>query len=573
MSYFYFILALIAATYIRSVELEDGSQISAATHSNYTGPLRPQLQFSPPQNWMGHPTNLFIDADNIWHLYYQCKLIPNTAKIHLAQLLIFTDAPESINPGYGRDWGHATSRDLWRWQNQPIALYGDGLGSILSGSAVIDVNNTSGFFPEQRNVVVAIYTISTPEEEAQAIAYSTDGGYTFTKYTDNPVLSRFRRGLRNPKVIWHSSSRKWVMVVAHSDERFIAFYTSPNLRHWMHESDLRHAAFVDTIECPNIASIPMAGASEPMYILTVSMRSGNPFGGSTVVYIPGHFDGLGFHPVDNRTDRFTEFGQDNYATQFFYGTKYGENPVSISWATNTDYALDVPTGPREGWRGAMGLPRIHHLANISSRGYDLISEPYPPIPLTFAVASCPGGYVECIYGFGFSPSQTAYIDAQLLLQIDPAAKNEDKPLDEVDFSFSTEFPPQGGVIRGVITLGETTTFSPSRAEVDGFSNSNVTKEFSIHTSPTKDGKWRLQMLMDRSLLEIFLNNGSHSATVAVYPKDNFRYFDWKSMYRPGSINNTAMVYDLHNGWESTGVLVAQTGGTGRNEEQQWPIEL
>jgi beta-fructofuranosidase len=54
-------------------------------------------------------------------------------------------------------WGHATSRDLYRWTNQPIALYPpNNQSGIFSGSAVVDTNNTSGFFNNTRDGVVAI---------------------------------------------------------------------------------------------------------------------------------------------------------------------------------------------------------------------------------------------------------------------------------------------------------------------------------------------------------------------------------------------------------------------------------
>lgn len=41
----------------------------------------------------------------------------------------------------------------------------------------------------------AIYTINTPEEQTQDIAFSYDGGFTFEKYANNPVI---RPGGTNP---------------------------------------------------------------------------------------------------------------------------------------------------------------------------------------------------------------------------------------------------------------------------------------------------------------------------------------------------------------------------------------
>ena len=97
---------------------------------------------------------MFVDAEGIYHLYYQCKWNLEKDMTILAKSLI--DNPTDTVAG-NQHWGHATSKDLYHWTNQPIAVYppaeGDG---IFSGSAVIDVNNTSGFFPNQTNGVVAM---------------------------------------------------------------------------------------------------------------------------------------------------------------------------------------------------------------------------------------------------------------------------------------------------------------------------------------------------------------------------------------------------------------------------------
>lgn len=53
---------------------------------------------------------------------------------------------------------------------------------------------------------------------AQQIAYSTDGGYTFTKYANNPVISINSTQFRDPKVTWYPSTQQWVMVVAYAQE-------------------------------------------------------------------------------------------------------------------------------------------------------------------------------------------------------------------------------------------------------------------------------------------------------------------------------------------------------------------
>ena len=108
-------------------------------------------------------------------------------------------------------WGHATSKDLIHWKEQPIALYPDSLGYIFSGSAVVDKNNTSGFGKKGQAPLVAIYTYHDPigekagkiDYQTQGIAFSLDDGKTWTKYKGNPVLKN--PGIidfRDPKVMW-----------------------------------------------------------------------------------------------------------------------------------------------------------------------------------------------------------------------------------------------------------------------------------------------------------------------------------------------------------------------------------
>ena len=137
--------------------------------ADYAGQYRPQVHFSPPTGFMNDPNGLFRDETGTWHLYYQYN-------------------PTDIVGG-NQHWGHASSSNLYRWSNHDMVLYPTPeLGSMFSGSAVIDSNNTSGFFPDQSNGVVAIYTAATPTGQKQALAYSTDNGYTFTQYEGNPVL-------------------------------------------------------------------------------------------------------------------------------------------------------------------------------------------------------------------------------------------------------------------------------------------------------------------------------------------------------------------------------------------------
>src|SRR5690606_28889611 len=100
---------------------------------------RPQFHFSPKTSWMNDPNGM-VYHNGIYHLFFQYH-------------------PDSTIWG-PMHWGHATSRDLVHWEEQPIALYPDSLGTIFSGSAVVDKDNTAGF---GNNALVAIFTHHNPD--------------------------------------------------------------------------------------------------------------------------------------------------------------------------------------------------------------------------------------------------------------------------------------------------------------------------------------------------------------------------------------------------------------------------
>src|SRR5438045_3797492 len=142
----------------------------------YSEQHRPQIHFSPKEHWMNDPNGM-VYYKGIYHLFFQYY-------------------PEGTIWG-PMHWGHATSKDLIHWNEQPIALYPDSLGYIFSGSAVVDLNNTSGFGKDGKIPLVAIFTQhnSKAQKEGkidfqnQSIAYSLDDGMTWTKYSDNTVLN------------------------------------------------------------------------------------------------------------------------------------------------------------------------------------------------------------------------------------------------------------------------------------------------------------------------------------------------------------------------------------------------
>ncbi|KAH0542877.1 hypothetical protein FGG08_002737 [Glutinoglossum americanum] len=456
---------------------------------------------------------------------------------------MFADNPTDIVAG-NQHWGHATSKDLYHWVNQPIALFPDKKGDgIFSGSAVIDVNNTSGFFPNQADGVVAIYTLNTVQEQTQEIAYSKDGGYSFTKYDGNPVISINSTQFRDPKVIWYAPTSRWVMVIAYSQEYTIGVYTSPNLKDWTHASNFSHYGLLGLqYECPNLVSIPMQGTTEQFYLLSISINPGAPLGGSITQYFPGHFNGTHFTPVDGAA-RLTDFGKDNYAGQFFFGTPDNQPPIGIAWASNWEYSQSVPTGQLEDWRSAMSLPRAYELTNATRRPYQLISKPYDLTPLytsqLASSSSLANGTV--LIDYSHIPSGALYFRATIshIPFINTTGT--------ANFTFTSS--TTGESLRGGFFLGGDALFWLDRSGIRGFAeNPFFTDKFSTSNPIEASGEWAVEGVVDRSVLEVFLDGGVQSATVVCFPEGRLDGMGWVTGGLNDGVEVGLEVWGLESGW-------------------------
>jgi fructan beta-fructosidase len=249
-------------------------------------------------------------------------------------------------------WGHSVSPDLFRWQHLPVALREENGIMIFSGSAVVDTGNTSGLCPKGQACLIAIYTGHTPQRQHQSIAYSHDRGRTWTKYSGNPVLDIVKKDFRDPKVVWNAASKQWIMVVALPQEKRVSYYSSPDLKAWTHLSDFGPAGATGGIwECPDLFEL------DGRWVLVVSLNPGGPAGGSGGQYFVGDFDGRTFSTTQKET-RWIDYGPDMYATVSFFGAP--GRSVWLGWMSNWLYAQEEPTN---GWRTAQSLPRELRLSN------------------------------------------------------------------------------------------------------------------------------------------------------------------------------------------------------------------
>ena len=302
---------------------------------------RPVYHHTPAWGWMNDPNGMFY-KDGVWHLYFQ------------------------YNP-YGSQWenmtwGHSTSTDLIHWTFQGAPIEADAWGTIFSGSAVVDHNNTAGF---GKGAVVAMYT-SAGENQTQSIAYSNDNGQTFTKYDGNPVLTSNTPDYRDPHVFWNEDIKRWNMIMAEGQHMDI--YSSADLKEWKLESqfgaeDGNHGG---VWECPDLMKMKVRGTDQYKWMLLCNINPGGPFGGSATQYFVGQFDGHKFTCESApEVTKWMDYGKDHYATVTFDNAPDGRH-VAMAWMSNWQYANQVPTMQ---YRSANSVPRDLDLYEYQGQTY------------------------------------------------------------------------------------------------------------------------------------------------------------------------------------------------------------
>lgn len=305
--------------------------------------FRPQLHFTPERNWMNDPNGLLFYKGK-YHLFYQHN-------------------PKGDLWG-NMSWGHAVSSDLFHWEELPVAISCTDTEGIFSGSAVADLENSSGLGSPENPPLVAIYTVSQNDEsnQAQHIAYSLDEGLTWSKYEGNPILDLSMKDFRDPKVSWDSTTNTWLMVIAKPEEHKISFFSSPNLKEWQHLSDFGPLGGTGGIwECPDLFPLTkQSGITK--WVLLVSLNPGGLTGGSGTQYFIGDWDGKTFTQASHTDVKWLDHGRDNYAGVTFNNTEDNRR-IFMGWMSNWEYGREIQTTP---WRGAMTLPR--ELSLSSSNG-------------------------------------------------------------------------------------------------------------------------------------------------------------------------------------------------------------
>ncbi|NQU88580.1 MAG: glycoside hydrolase family 32 protein [Mariniphaga sp.] len=463
--------------------------VSSKPDKEYYNELyRPQFHFTPEKNWHNDPNGL-VYYEGEYHLFYQHN-------------------PKGNEWGF-MHWGHAVSNDLVHWEHLPIALYPDNnsedtvMCTAFSGSAIVDKSNVLGKQAGEEKTLVAFYTSFNC---GQRIAYSNDKGRTWEKYDGNPVIPFDEKDdARDPKVFWHQQSEKWVMVLWRKPnglekQQGFSFYISENLIKWEYKNHIP-----GFYECPDLVELPVNNRlDDTRWVLFDGDGS----------YLIGIFNGEQFIPETGKMK--SDLGKNYYATQTWSNIPEQDGrTIQIAWMKGGEF-------PEMPFNGQMTFPSELSLTK-SGNNIHLIRKPVSEIEILHGkdyhwenrniIPGIKDNILkklkgDCYHIIGTFDLKTANSFGFML--------RHGKKTPGIELLYSVQ--------RGVLTcLGKTAPLLPI------------------------DGKIQLEILLDRSSLEIYANNGQLVMSSCITPLEENKTMEFIS--RGGELVIDRLdVYEMNSAW-------------------------
>ena len=461
----------------------------------YDQALRPQFHFTSRMGWINDPNGL-VYYDGEWHLSFQldAKGIANGPK----------------------SWGNAVSKDLMHWEQLPHAINpypnvmvekGE-LHTIWSGSACVDELNALGKQKGDVKTLFAIYTATHSEKGKnaffQAGAYSTDKGRTWTKINDGkpiiPHLDEFDPGQRDPYVFYHPETKSYIFIMEiGGPDHAVRLWRSTDLLNWQDFQDIPNKS----AECINMFPVALDGdPNNKKWVIN----------NAATVYEVGDFDGQKWTGFGSKGLRF-QYGDSYYAAQTF-NTAPDNRTVNIGWMTNCEPGYNV--------HAENGMPFNQQLT----------------IPTELSLRTTPEGIR--LYQYPVKEIEKLYIktDKWENLTIEDANKKLSALKPElIDLSLS--FAPAGDFVLNV--RGQKIEYKAAKKE---FVFTNTARMEGMKAAmlklppekqkpnpdtgrraipaPAVNGQVKLRVLVDRTSLELFVNDGAANATFTVIPSPEDR---------------------------------------------------
>ena len=478
----------------------------AQTNLLYKEQYRPQFHFTPSVNWCNDPNGL-VYHNGKYHLFYQHNPFGNVWG-HMT-------------------WAHATSKDLVHWTHLPIAIAEEKDTMIFSGTCVVDNNNTSGFGKNGKIPMVAVYTGHIENKnQSQHIAYSLDNGITWTKYNKNPVLDLGKKDFRDPKIFWYQPKKYWVMALMFPVEHIVQFYSSKNLKDWNHLSNFGPAGDTNDVwECPDLTQVPVETVPEKKkWVLQTSQNT-------SMQYFVGEFDGVKF-TNENSINKIVrpDYGPDYYAAISYNQLPASHLPVAMGWINNWNYANDIPTTT---WRGAMSLPRTLSVKKMNGE-WVLIQKPIEKIKLERRI-------IYKKYNLSFKNTVRLPVTSQQC---------------EINVSMGISKDATAGLRIAAgnnqyLEIGYNSKKKVLYIDRSKTANQAFNKKFekmSTYEIPYSfNGNLKLQVFFDKSIAEIFINDGERIFTTQFFPNENDNGIEFFCTSKFGSLAY-CYVYEIKSIW-------------------------
>ena len=469
----------------------------------YEEKYRPQFHFTAKKNWLNDPNGL-VFYDGIYHLFFQYM-------------------PTHRHGAY-KDWGHATSTDLVHWEQVPQPITPHKVwGGCWSGSAVVDANNVSGFQTGREKPIIAFITNGGSPGDGlgpkctQCIAYSTDAGKTFTYYDQNPVIKNINESNRDPKVVWDKDSKKWIMSLYMDKDNDFGLFSSADLKNWEYLSTI---SLKGVAECPGFEPLPVDGDSSKIKWLLFG-ANGN--------YVVGSFNGKKFTP--ETAVQIADYGKNFYAGQTWSNAPEGKC-IHIAW---------MPTKPYPGmpFQQQMTFPTELTLKTTSS-GVHVFRMPVKEISRLYNKEI---KWQKAINSQSENPLKDMKNDLyDINLEVD------------IRKTASFDIAVRGATIRydavkHMMYCGGDAienTFIPDHWRSAANSKENRSGNMGEAPLSPENGKIKLRILVDRTTIEIFGNDGQVVMSSCFMPDDVMSY----ALCANGEINVSAEIHELKSAWES-----------------------
>lgn len=445
----------------------------------YREKYRPQFHFTSRRGWNNDPNGL-VFYDGEYHMFYQHN-------------------PYGWNWG-NMHWGHAVSPDLVHWKDLGDAIFPDELGTIFSGSAVVDHDNSAGFQTGEEKAIVCFYTSAGSADAVREVPYtqsissSIDRGRTLVKYAGNPVIGHIVDANRDPKVIRHEPSGRWVMALYLTRNDY-TLLVSENLKQWERIGDI---TIPGCSECPDIFELPVDGdPSDTRWV----------FWGANGSYVLGEFDGTGFRPVGEAIRLYA--GGTAYAAQTFSDIPAADGRrIQICWLR-----CAMPGMP---FNQQMGFP-VELTLRRTAAGIRMFSTPVREI--------------ESLYGKKFKRDS---------LRVEPGSGKDvlDEPTGDL-FDIRVEFAVGKAGEIGFDIRGIPVVYDAARRIL-------MCGDRSAPLRP-QEGRIRLRILVDRASIEIFGNDGRLYMPVGVIPPGRENPLELVVRGAPARIRSL-VVHELESSW-------------------------